>query len=554
MSTSIVVNNLSFRWPDGAEVFDGLEFVASDGRTGFIGDNGTGKSTLLRLVAGVLRPSGGTVDVVGELEWLPQELPLTLHTTVDELLGIADVRRALRAIEAGDADERHFTVVGDAWDVEEIARAELDRLGLDHVDLDRPVAGLSGGESMLVGLAGKLLRKPDILVLDEPTNNLDIVARERLYQAVEAFGGTLLVVSHDRALLERMDAIAELRDGDIRTFEGPYSAYEAAVEIEQEAARRMVRVAKADMKRQKQELIDTQVKLARRERYGRKMFENTREPKIVMNARKRQAQVSAAKLKGDKQTDLSDARQRLDEAEEAVRDDAAIRVDLPETEVPAGRDVCVVRGANLAPGGGDGPDLFGPAGVDLHLRGPERIGLLGANGSGKTTLLRLLAGDLGPRSGTVKVSVAAHYLPQRLELLDDDLSVIDNMRRFAPSASNTLLRTRLARFLFRTSRADQRVATLSGGERLRAALACVLSAEPAPGLLMLDEPTNNLDMSSVRQLQQALNAYRGALILVSHDVDFLRAVGVNRWYRLSRGEAPAEVTDPADPFPAETTA
>jgi ATPase subunit of ABC transporter with duplicated ATPase domains len=537
MSTSIVVNNLVFDWPDGARVFDGLEFTVSNGHTALIGTNGSGKSTLLRLITGALQPTGGAITVNGELAYLPQELPLRRDDHIDELLGIHATRAALRAIEAGDASERHFTAVGEDWDVEERARATLDRLGLAHIGLDRTVGTLSGGESMLVGLAGRLLQQPKILVLDEPTNNLDIVARQRLYQAVDEFTGTLLLVSHDRALLERVDAVAELRDGTVRTFEGDYAAYEEAIAIEQEAATRMVRVAKADMNKQKQELIDTQVKLSRRERYGRKMAESKSQPKIVMGARKRAAQVSGAKLRIDKQTDLSDAKGRLSDAEDKVRDDAEIRVDLPDTEVPSGRDVLVAQGVRFA-------GLFGESGVDLHVRGPERIGLLGANGCGKTTLLRLLAGQLAAESGTMKVSAATHYLPQRLEMLDDSASVFDNVKRLAPAASDTLIRTRLARFLFRTTKADQVVSTLSGGERLRAALAAVLSAQPAPQLLMLDEPTNNLDMASVQQLEQALTAYRGALIVVSHDPAFLRGIGVDRWLRLERGEGLTEVEEP----------
>ncbi|MGH8881259.1 MAG: ATP-binding cassette domain-containing protein, partial [Stackebrandtia sp.] len=398
-------------------------------------------------------------------------------------------------------------------------------------------------------LAGRLLREPKILVLDEPSNNLDIVARQRLYQVVDEFAGALLLVSHDRELLSRVDAVAELRDNTIRTFEGDLAAYEQAIATEQEAAQRMVRVARADMNKQKQELIDTQVKLARRERYGNKMYEIKREPRAVMKLRKRTAQVSAAKLKGDKQDDLADARQRLDEAGEKVRDDTRLKVDLPETEVPAGRDVLITRGLNLAGLFGDpnaDPDAESPAstGIDLHIRGPERIGLLGANGSGKTTLLRMIVGQLDADRGNLRLAVPAHYLPQRLELLDDRLSVFDNVRRFAPNAHDTLIRTRLARFLFRTNRAHQIVSTLSGGERLRTALAAVLSAEPAPQLLMLDEPTNNLDMTSTNQLQQALTAYRGALIVVSHDPAFLRDIGITRWLRAERGRGLTEVEGP----------
>ncbi|ADD45578.1 ABC-F family ATP-binding cassette domain-containing protein [Stackebrandtia nassauensis] len=558
MSTFITANSLTFGWPDGGRVFDSLDFVVSDGRTGLVGDNGTGKSTLLRLITGELEPTSGAISVAGSVEYLPQELPLRLDSGVDELLGIADKRKALRAIESGDISEATFAVVGEDWDVEERARARLDRLGLSHVELDRTVGTLSGGESMLVGLAGRLLREPKVLILDEPTNNLDIVARELLYRAVDEFTGTLLIVSHDRQLLERVDAIAELREGELRVFEGNFSSYEEAIAIEQAAAQRLARTARADMNKQKQELVETQVKLARRERYGRKMMLNKREPKIVMGARKRAAQVSAGKLRNAKQDDVADAKLRLDQAEEKVRDDAEIRVDLPETEVHPGRDVFIARDLNFA-------GLFGD-GVNLHVQGPERIALTGANGSGKTTLLRLIAGELDPQSGGLNLAVPWHYLPQRLELLDESLSVFENVRRFAPDAPQTLLRNRLARFGLRSGRsgrhsafrangvtgsaviapatADQPVSTLSGGERLRAALAAVLSSQPAPQLLMLDEPTNNLDMTSARQLAQALNAYRGALIVVSHDPVFLSELGITRWLRVERGEGVYETEGP----------
>ncbi|MGH8792502.1 MAG: ABC-F family ATP-binding cassette domain-containing protein [Stackebrandtia sp.] len=537
MSTSVVLNDVAFAWPDGAKVFDGLEFVASDGRTALIGANGAGKTTLLRLLTGELKPARGFVAVSGELAYLPQELPLRLDARVDELLGVAEARKALRAIESGDADAAHFAAVGDDWDVEERARAQLDRLGLDHVELDRTVSGLSGGESMLVGLAGRLLRRPRVLVLDEPTNNLDVTARRRLYRAVDEFAGTLLIVSHDRELLRRVDAVAELRDGRVRTFEGGFDAYERAIAIEQEAAERMVRVAKADVDKQKRELVDVQVKLARRTRYGKKMYEQKREPRAVMKERKRQAQVSAAKLKDGHQDDLDQAKQRLNQAEEKVRDDAEIRVDLPETEVPAGRDVFVAQGV-------DRWGLWGEAGFDLHVRGPERIGLLGANGAGKTTLLRMLAGELEPDRGSLRMLAPARYLPQRLELLDDALSVFDNVKRLAPDRPDALLRNRLARFLFRGDKVMQPAATLSGGERLRAALAAVVLAEPTPQLLMLDEPTNNLDLAGVKQLEQALTAFQGALIAVSHDPAFLRAIGVTRWLLAERGEGLREVDGP----------
>ncbi|MBF8192939.1 ABC-F family ATP-binding cassette domain-containing protein [Nonomuraea sp. K274] len=558
MPFSIVVDHVSFGWSDGTTVLDCLDAAFPAGRTGLIGVNGSGKSTLLRIIAGELVPLSGSVSVWGEVGYLPQNVPLAARRTVPDLLEISGKRAALHAIEGGDVAEEHFAAVGDDWDVEERALAELDRLGLGHIGLDRTVGTLSGGETIMVALAAQLLKRPEVLLLDEPTNNLDLDARERLYAAVDSWPGVLLVVSHDRALLELVDQVAELRDGVVRMYGGNLTRYEEQVAAEQEAAERTVRVAEGEVRRQQRELIEARTKMDRSLRYGRKAFENKKVPKIVANGLKRKAQVSAGKQRTLHTEKLEEARERLTEAEQAVRDDDEIRIPLPGTEVPAGRTVLTLP---LSPPSGPRAsetsetreakecqvvDSVGEAGggvaneaeagekageavrvlETLVIRGPERIALLGPNGSGKTTLLKRIV-EHGAH-------VPVRYLPQRLDLLDDRLSVVDNVRALAPSASVNDVRARLARFLFRGERVNQAVGTLSGGERFRATLAALLSAEPPPQLLLLDEPTNNLDMPSVRQLAQALASYRGALIVAGHDLPFLETLGITRWLRQDR--------------------
>ncbi|MBX9360883.1 ABC-F family ATP-binding cassette domain-containing protein [Streptomyces sp. WAC04114] len=539
MSTSITVTSLAFTWPDGSPVFEGLDVSFGPGRTGLVGVNGSGKSTLLKLISGDLAPADGTVRVAGEVGYLPQNVTLDTTLRVDEALGIAAQRAALHAIESGDVREAHFETVGDDWDVEERALATLGELGLGHVELDRTIGEVSGGESVLLRLAALLLRRPEVLLLDEPTNNLDLYARRRLYAAVQSWPGVMVVVSHDRELLDLVDQIADLRSGGITWYGGNYSDYEEALEIEQEAAERMVRVAESDFRKQKRELADAQVKLARRKRYGQKMWDQKREPKIVMGARKRAAQESAGKHRIMHEEKLAEARERLDEAVEAVRDDDEIRVDLPYTAVPPGRTVLTLQDLGLRCGarvkGG------------LDLRGPERVALIGRNGAGKTTLLRTITGELAPEAGEVVAHVPLRFLPQRLDVLDGELSVAENVARYAPDATNNRIRARLARFLFRGARADQKAATLSGGERFRAALAALMLAEPAPQLLLLDEPTNNLDMASVRQLTTALESYEGALVVASHDLPFLESIGITRWLLLEEGEL-REITPEAVGF------
>ncbi len=568
MSFSVVGTALSFAWPDGTVVFDRLDLAIGPGTTGLIGANGSGKSTLLRLIAGDLRPQSGTIRADGDVGYLPQDLTLGVQATVSDLLGVTAVRRALHAIEAGSVDEADFTAVGDDWDVEERVAAELSRLALDHLDLDAPVRQLSGGETVLLHLAALFLRRPAVLLLDEPTNNLDLEARHRLYAAVEAWSGVTLLVSHDRELLERVDQIADLSGGTgpgggLRMFGGNFPAYEETLAAEREAADRAVRSAAADVRQQRRDLIDTQSKLAQRERYGRQQQAAGGQPRIVMSAKKRSAQVSAGKLRNTQEERLSEAQDRLNEAKDSARADAEIRIKLPGTTVPAGRTVLTARGLTgtawrpgpgLAPESPSGdpphagrrpapaepsspfnklPPPDAPPPLDeLIVRGPERIALTGPNGAGKTTLLRAFAGLAELPGVTVRTVTAVGYLPQRLDLLDDSLSVLDNVRRRAPAASVNDVQANLARFLFRGNRVNQLAGTLSGGERFRATLAALLLADPPPQLLLLDEPTNNLDLASVQQFTSALASYRGALIVASHDLPFLRSLQITRWLRL----------------------
>jgi ATPase subunit of ABC transporter with duplicated ATPase domains len=529
----VVCTNLSFLWPDDTPVFTDFSCTVGGGRTGVVAPNGAGKSTLLKLIAGQYRPSGGSVSVEGVLGYLPQSLPLVADLTVAEVLGIAAVISALDAVESGDASVEHFTTIGNDWDIEERTRAQLDRLGLGDLALTRRLGTLSGGQVVSLGLAAQLLRQPDVLLLDEPTNNLDLDARRKLHAVIEDWGGCLLLVSHDRALLDRMDRIAELDQGKIRSYGGNFTAYEESVRSAREVAEKNLRNAEQDVRREKREMQQARERAERRAGNAARNLGNAGLPRIFAGTMKRKAQESAGRSNETHAARVSDARARLDEADRAVRDEQRITLELPGTNVPSGRTVFL--GTRMQVHHGERA-LFAGEGVDLTIRGPERIALTGPNGAGKSTLLRLISGELESEgSRTRRADGRVAYLSQRLDLLDLDRTVVQNLVASAPEMGVTQRMHLLARFLFQGARIHLPVGVLSGGERLRATLACVLCAEPAPQLLLLDEPTNNLDLVSVGQLESALAAYEGAFVVVSHDERFLAGIGVDRWVRLADG-------------------
>jgi ATPase subunit of ABC transporter with duplicated ATPase domains len=545
MSDALIsCSKLSFSWPDGTPVFRDLSLTVGTGRTGLVAPNGAGKSTLLKLIAGELTPSDGTVCATGVLGYLPQDLPLAGDLTVAGVLGIEPAISALRAIESGDASEDHFAAVGADWDIEELTRAQLDRLGLGDVAFNRELRTLSGGQVVSLGLAAQLLRRPDVLLLDEPTNNLDLDARRRLYEVLADWNGCLLLVSHDRELLDRMDRIAELHPGDVSLYGGNFADYEDAVRAAQELAEQNVRNAEQRVKREKREMQQARERAARRASNASRNLKDAGLPRIFAGAMRRSAQESAGKANETHAARVSDAMSQLDAAGRALRAEQQIALELPATNVPAGRTV--FGGERMQVRFGERP-LFDGGGVDLMIRGPERIALTGGNGAGKSTLLRIISGGIEPVEGEInRAGGRVAYLSQRLDLLDTAHTVAENLAAYAPGLPASRRMNLLARFLFRGDRIHLPVGVLSGGERLRATLACVLFAEPAPQLLLLDEPTNNLDLVSVGQLENALSAYQGAFVAASHDSRFLAEIGVNRWLRLDNGRL-SEVAAPGDP-------
>jgi len=512
--SAITLRELTFEWPDGVVALSGVSGTINAGRTGLVGRNGAGKSTLLRLIAGLLRPASGQIDVSGEVGYLPQTLTLRQDATIAELLGIDATVAAIRAIEAGDADERHFDTIGDDWDIEARAGEALDQLGFSAADLDRRVAEVSGGEAMLIAITGLRVRRTPITLLDEPTNNLDRPTRAKLAEFVDKWPGTLVVVSHDLELLEYMENTTELYGGMLSTYGGRYSAWKEHQEQEQAAALQAARSAQQALKVEKRQRVEAETKLARRERTAKKTQQHGGIPKILAGNRASKAQASAGAMRSTLDDKVQSAQAAVDAADARVRQEEHINLVLPDPDVPRGRRIAELYDNDRT----------------VVIQGPERVALVGANGSGKSTLISQLVNGMAATPGRPHGKLLTDlvgYLPQRLDGLDDDASALANVQALAPQTPVGTIRNQLARLLLRGDSPDRPVRTLSGGERFRVSLARLLLAEPPAQLLVLDEPTNNLDLTSVEQLAEALDAYRGALLVVSHDFAFLERIGVD---------------------------
>lgn len=528
---SISCIDISYEHPDRVGVFDGLSLTLGPGLSSLVGRNGAGKTTLLRLVAGELNPGSGTVLVDGVLAYVPQDLLASSRGVAGggggpqmaDLLGVRSRLAALARIEAGSADEDDFTALGDEWDVAERTSAVIARMGLPAGpgDLFRPAAQLSGGERTLAAVAGALLAHADVLLLDEPTNNLDAGARRRLFDALEEFTGggrCAVVVSHDLELLERADVTCELHDGEVRAFAGPYSAMREAIEGEQAAAAQAATSAREDLRAARRQRDQAQQMNATRARIAKKAEREKRVPKIVAGMRADAAEKAAGKLTDRHAEKVSGAAEAAREANDAVRRTRLLRISLPDPELPRSRQAMA---AGLPGGAGAGEPR------PLRLLGPERVRLTGANGSGKTTFLRQLVSAAG-EEGAIAVPFA--YLAQDLPVSAEerDVTVVELIASRRPDAEPSEPYAHAARFLFTGDSGAKRLGELSGGERLRAFLAAALFARPLPQLLVLDEPTNNLDISGVEQLAGALAEWKGALLVVTHDDGFAGRLGIER--------------------------
>lgn len=523
----LVVDQLSFGWSPDNPIFENLSFAIGRERVGLLGENGAGKSTLIKLLIGELSPNRGRVSRTENLLYLPQLTSPAL--SIDRALGIDQKLGALGRLDAGDGDEADYALIGDDWDVEDRARKALDEVFVPQRRWSDLLSTLSGGQAMRVRLARARLEKPDLLILDEPTNDLDTAGLDNLYHLVETWTSGLLVVSHDRTLLSKVDRILELSTLGLKSYGGPYAVYKDAKATELQAAERRLADAEKQLKMVHRAAQERRERDARRTRQGRRSKTGSL-PKMVLDEMKRSAQETAGRTQrlADRETKI--AMSDVEGARQDVEIREPLAFDTPSSGLPAKKRVLDVEDLTVRYESGGSPVLQN---LCLQLVGPRRLAVSGPNGSGKSTLLKAISGLLAIESGIVRIGVDRHaYLRQGFLDLDLNARLLDYFQARNPEQTPNDARAALARFGFRNLAAESQIGQLSGGERLRASLATFLMSADPPQLLMLDEPTNHMDLGSVETLERALMAYDGALIVASHDRYFLDAIGIEQEIQL----------------------
>lgn len=514
----LILDDIALALPDGRVLFESLSEHFDTCLTGLVGRNGVGKSMLARLLADEFLPTQGHITRHGRVRYLAQHIDLSHcgdQTTAD-LAGLGKIIDALARIERGEPRDDDVDHAEGHWDIALRFQLALQEAGLGHLNAHTPVAQLSGGEARRVALIGAWLDDDAFLILDEPTNHLDRAAREMFYANISTRKSGVLVISHDRVLLDAMARIVELTPQGLRSYGGNYDFYQQTRATERRAQQAALDHARTERKRGERELQRQHDRQQHRSASGNRHGRDANQAKILLGLQKNRSEISSGKMRREHE-------QQRAALNAAVRT-AAQQYDTKNTVALYGNDAVLAEGKTLLhldrlvlPFGEQTP-------LDLSVDGPRRIVISGPNGCGKSTLLKVIAGLLPARGGECRLAVSAQYLDQHLAHLDRARNAIELLRDVAPPLSESDARTRLVHIGLDADRAVQSCANLSGGERMKLALACALNATPPAQLLLLDEPDNHLDLVSLQALEASLKNYRGAVITVSHDAHFLRAL------------------------------
>jgi ATPase subunit of ABC transporter with duplicated ATPase domains len=527
----LVLQNVAYLHATKDLLFDNLNLsVTKHEKVALIGNNGVGKSTLLRILAGMLPPADGLVRIDSTPYYVPQIFGQFNDLTIAQALGVADTLQALHGILAGELTEANLALLNEDWTIEERCAEALQAWGLAELDLRQGMAALSGGQKTRVFLAGIAIHQPDLILLDEPSNHLDTAGRELLYHFLRTTSATLLVVSHDRTLLNLLDSVYELSKRGITVYGGNYDFYQEQKRIESTALNEDVRGKEKALRKAREVERETAERQHKLDARGKKKQEKAGVPTIMLNTLRNNAEKSTSRLKGVHAEKIGAISQELHALRQELPDVDKIKFGFDHSALHKGKILVKATGINY----GYGPQLLWPEPLSFQLTSGERIALKGLNGSGKTTLIRLIIGTAEPQAGTLyRAATKVVYVDQEYSLIDNQLSVYEQAQRFNQSGlQEHEVKIRLNRFLFTRHDWDKSGSALSGGEKMRLMLCCLTIGHQAPDLILLDEPTNNLDLQNIGILTAALNDYQGTLLVVSHDPVFLEQISIQRTIKL----------------------
>ncbi|VEI21335.1 Uncharacterized ABC transporter ATP-binding protein YheS [Serratia plymuthica] len=515
-SPYFVLHQLTCQFANGETLFGPLEPTFDQQHCGLVGRNGVGKTRLLRLIAGLDQPGGGHVEKHASLAYVAQQPEIAAQITLAQLLGYGEVFAALARIEQGRPLADDIDRLEGQWDLKDRLHAAFTAAGLPAFDPLRPAGSLSGGERMRAALCSALLGGADCLLLDEPTNHLDTDGRDWLYRQLAQWRGGLLVASHDRQLLARMARIVELTPDGLHSYGGNYDDYRRQRDLEQQAARAGWEHARQERKRARARQQKEHDISQRRSAQTLRTVDTLNIASFERVAYKAAAKESLGTLRKQHQDQKGSLDAAVREAYQRVEEDSPVMLTLPGSAVMPGKQVLVLEQLQLP--------FVSASPLDMRIDGPMRVALTGPNGCGKSTLLKVILGQLAAVSGHVHCPLPMAYLDQALSQFDSRLSVMALLGLQDSPLAEGALRTQLAQLQLGAERIRLPLAALSGGERLKAALACALWRKEPAQLLLLDEPTNHLDLASSLAIEAALAEFPGAMLVVSHDEAFLRAL------------------------------
>lgn len=531
---SIAIQQITYIHADKEILFKDLSLTLSKGeKIALIGNNGSGKSTLLQIIAGQLTPSSGTVIRPDDWYYIPQHFGQYDEETLAHALRIDRKIEALHAILSGDASEENFNTLDDDWNIEERAQAALNSWGLDNKRLSHPMRLLSGGEKTRVFLAGMELHSPSVVLLDEPTNHLDTPGRNRLYDFIRRTTATLLVVSHDRALLNLLTSTCELSRSSITLYGGNYDFYKEQKSIAQQALQQQLEEKEKALRLARKTAREVAERKEKQNVRGEKASAKKGISRMGMDILKDRAEKSTTKLSGIHAEKTGKLTEEATDLRLSLAATAILKTDFNASPLRQGKTLLSAHDINFGYSP-ESPLWHSP--VSFQLKSGDRISIEGANGSGKSTLLKLITGELLPTRGELtRTDFKYVCLNQEYSLIRNERSILEQAEAFntrhLPEHEVKII---LNRYLFPASAWNKSCRKLSGGEKMRLAFCCLMISDNTPDVFILDEPTNNLDIQSIEIITRTIKEYTGTVLVISHDAYFIREIGVTKQMRLER--------------------